>query len=155
MNGLQAHIKQVSQRTHKAMARRKSQVTALPIVSETEGGIRLVTPESGIPQELAQIQLIQWMTEMGDASTVMQASKYTEIEVPKPGEVDANTTTRKIIFLTQIVNPSQPVPTIADVVHGNRSQQQGLKLEYYPLIIREGVKVVRLNQIEVDEQTQK
>lgn len=127
------------------MARRKSQVAASPTVSETEGGSRLVISESGVPQELGQIQLVQWMIGMGSAPTVMQASKCTEMEVPKPAKVDANTMARKLTSSTQKVNPSQPVPTITNVVQGNRSQQQGIKLEYYPPIMKEGVKVVRLN----------
>lgn len=67
---------------------------------------------------------------MGSAPPVMQASKCNEMEVPKKAEVDANTAASKLTFSTQKVNPSQSVPTMADVVQGNQSQQQRLKLEY-------------------------
>lgn len=137
------------------MARRKSQVIAPPTLPETDEGSRMFTPESGVPQALGQMQLVHWMTGMRSAPTVMQASKCVEDEIPKPAELDASTTTRKLTFSVQRANPSRPECTLADVVQGNRSQQHGLQLEYYPPIMKEGMKIVRLNQADVAEQTQK
>lgn len=46
-------------------------------------------------------------------------------------------------------------PTLADVVKGNKALQQGMKLDYYAPVMKEGTKVVKLNRAEVAEQTQK
>nr|XP_009791642.1 PREDICTED: uncharacterized protein LOC104238857 [Nicotiana sylvestris] len=137
------------------MARRKSHEMAPATRPEMVEEERMVTPESGIPQTMNQIQLVHWMTGMRSAPIVMQKSKCEEIEKPKPVEVENNTATRKLMFSNQRPNSGGTEINLAKVVKGNRSQQQGMQLEYYPPIIKEGVKVGRLNQIEVTEQTQK
>nr|XP_016466880.1 PREDICTED: uncharacterized protein LOC107789555 [Nicotiana tabacum] len=58
-------------------------------------------------------------------------------------------------IIRQRPNPRGTEINLAEVVKGNISQRQGMQLEYYPPIIKEGVKVVRLNQIEVKDKTQK
>ncbi|XP_009796077.2 uncharacterized protein LOC107828811 [Nicotiana tabacum] len=44
---------------------------------------------------------------------------------------------------------------MADVVKGNRTVQQGLQLNIYPPEVRDGVKVVKLNQKKIEQQYQK
>ncbi|XP_019257718.1 PREDICTED: uncharacterized protein LOC109235930 [Nicotiana attenuata] len=117
---------------------------------------RMVTPESGVPQTLEPPQLVHWMQGMGCAPTILQAPTKEEPvkvkEAQKPVEADANLAAQKLTFS---VNSHEAKITLVDVVRGNRSIHQGSKLEYYPPIMKEGIKVVRLNQIEVEEETRK
>nr|XP_016515889.1 PREDICTED: uncharacterized protein LOC107832538 [Nicotiana tabacum] len=65
-------------------------------------------------------------------------------------EADAATAARKLTFSSTTTKP-----TLAEIVQGNRSVQQGMKLNYYPPIIKDGKKIVRLNQVEVEEQSRR
>ncbi|XP_019257861.1 PREDICTED: uncharacterized protein LOC109236096 [Nicotiana attenuata] len=130
---------------------------------------RLVTPETGIPQALDSVQLFHWMKGMGSAPTVLhgqerkkseelvaiqtQAAPITKTPAdPAPNETEMATAARKLTFSTSI---GISKPTLVAVVQGNRSIQQGLKLNYYPPIVKDGRKIVRLNLIEVEEQKRK
>ncbi|XP_019246521.1 PREDICTED: uncharacterized protein LOC109226182 [Nicotiana attenuata] len=44
---------------------------------------------------------------------------------------------------------------MAEVVKGNRQQQVGQKLDYFPPVMKDGVKVVKLDPKEIEEQNQK
>ncbi|XP_016451197.1 uncharacterized protein LOC107775908 [Nicotiana tabacum] len=46
-------------------------------------------------------------------------------------------------------------PTMAEVVKGNREQNMGLKLNYYPPVMKDVIKIVKLNPQEIAEQNQK
>ncbi|OIT01975.1 hypothetical protein A4A49_03920 [Nicotiana attenuata] len=95
---------------------------------------------------IGQMQLVHWMTGMGSAPTIMQASKC--IDEEKSVEVDANTAARKLNFSVQRAKTTQSELTLADVVKRNRALQHGMKLGYYPPVMKEGVKIVRLNRAE-------
>ncbi|OIT28498.1 hypothetical protein A4A49_19232 [Nicotiana attenuata] len=71
---------------------------------------------------------------------------------PVQNETVTAITTRKLTFSAGL---GAPQPTLTDVVQGNRSLQSGLKLNYYPPIIKDGIKIVRLNYTEVEEQNRK
>ncbi|XP_016497216.1 uncharacterized protein LOC107816056 [Nicotiana tabacum] len=71
---------------------------------------------------------------------------------PKPVDIDATSATQKLTFSAE---SHEAKDTLAFVVRGNRSLQQGSKLEYYPHVMKDGVKMIRLNQIEVEEETRK
>ncbi|OIT33266.1 hypothetical protein A4A49_39476 [Nicotiana attenuata] len=133
---------------------------------------RLVTPETGIPQALDSVQLFHWMKGMGSAPTVIhgQERKKSEEPVaiqaqaapivktpadPAPNETEMAKEARKLMLSNQKPNSEGAEINLAEVVKGNRSQRQGMQLEYYPPIVKDGVKMVRLNQIEVKEQIQK
>lgn len=107
---------------------------------------RMVTSESGVPQTLEPPQLVHWMQGMGSAPTILQAPTKEEPvkvkEAQKPVEADANLATRKLILS---VESHEAKITLADVVRGNRSIHQGSKLECYPSVMKEGIKVVCLN----------
>ncbi|XP_070056714.1 uncharacterized protein [Nicotiana tomentosiformis] len=44
---------------------------------------------------------------------------------------------------------------MTEAVKGNRQQQLGMKLEYFPPVLKDSVKVVKLNPQEIEEQNQK
>lgn len=44
---------------------------------------------------------------------------------------------------------------MAKVVKGNREQQIRLKLDYFPLVMKDGMKVVKLNSQKIAEQNRK
>lgn len=96
------------------MAKRKSQPTAPPTIPENDVGGRMVTPETGVPQVIGQMQLVQWMTGMGSAPTIMQALKCNNEE--KSVEEDVNNEARKLNFSVNRVEPTQSEPSLADVV---------------------------------------
>ncbi|OIT38127.1 hypothetical protein A4A49_55807 [Nicotiana attenuata] len=110
---------------------------------------RLVTPESGTVQQLAPIQLVQWMTGMGSAPTIMQGSKSMDTETITEKENQMATAARKLTYST---GSGEQKRTMAEVVKGNRTMQQGLQLKFYPPEIRDGIKVVKLNQEEIEMQ---
>ncbi|XP_016441540.1 uncharacterized protein LOC107767132 [Nicotiana tabacum] len=90
---------------------------------------------------------------MGRAPTVMQAGpppKTTET----PPEIDAGAmhATRKLTFSA---TSSGTKPMMVEVVKGNRVQNLGLKLDYYPPVMKDGIKVVKLNPQEIAEYNQK
>ncbi|OIS97046.1 hypothetical protein A4A49_60631, partial [Nicotiana attenuata] len=90
---------------------------------------RLITPENGIPQKLAPIQLLHWLPGMGSAPTVMQAvPPAVEKEVLQPMAAGMTTTTRKLTYSAG----SQAKKTMAEVVKTNRAQTQGMQLKFYP-----------------------
>lgn len=112
---------------------------------------RIVTPESGIPQKLSPIPLLQWFPGMGSAPTVMQPVSEKEESKRPLKEPDMTTTTaRKLNFSVE----SQK-QTFAEVVQGNRIPNQGMQLKYYPPIVKDGVKIAQLNPKEIDIQNQK
>ncbi|OIT24364.1 hypothetical protein A4A49_51574, partial [Nicotiana attenuata] len=131
---------------------------------------RIVTPETGIQQNLESAQLFHWMKGMGSAPTIMhghelrESVEKTTIQAPTiasialtPTDLAENETemamaARKLTFSTGIEDTK---PTLAVVVQGNRSSQQGLKLNYYPPTVKDGRKIVRLNMIVVEEQTRR
>ncbi|OIT19590.1 hypothetical protein A4A49_43485 [Nicotiana attenuata] len=129
---------------------------------------RIVTLEIGIQQNLEPAQLFYWMKGMGSAPTIMhgheQKKSVEKIQAPTvasiaitPTDLAENETemamaARKLTFSTGLENTK---PTLAAVIQGNRSIQQGLKFNYYPPTVKDGRKIVRLNMIEVEEQTRK
>ncbi|XP_070021154.1 uncharacterized protein [Nicotiana sylvestris] len=134
----------------------------------------LVTPETGIPQALDSVELFHWMKGMGSAPTVLHGQERKKSEElvtiqahaapiaktpadPAPNEMEMAKAARKLMFSNQRPNSEGTEINLAEVIKGNRSQRQGMQLEYYPppQIIKDGVKMVRLNQIEVKEQIQK
>ncbi|OIS97215.1 hypothetical protein A4A49_22998 [Nicotiana attenuata] len=71
---------------------------------------------------------------------------------PAPSELEVAKAARKLTFSAGI----EPMkPTLAAVVQGNRSIQQGLKLNYYPPVVKDGKKIVKLNLVEVEEQSRR
>ncbi|XP_070044692.1 uncharacterized protein [Nicotiana tomentosiformis] len=113
---------------------------------------RMVTPETGIAQQLAPVQLLHWMSGMGSAPTIMQAPPPKEAEIPKLTENTIATTVRKLTYST---GSGEAKRTMADMVKGNRTMQQGLQLNFYPPEVSDGVKIVKLNQKEIELQCQK
>ncbi|OIT02999.1 hypothetical protein A4A49_04669 [Nicotiana attenuata] len=69
-----------------------------------------------------------------------------------PSELEMAKAARKLTFSAG-VEPMKP--TLAAVVQGNRSIQQGLKLNYYPPVVKDGKKIVKLNLVEVEEQNRR
>lgn len=59
---------------------------------------------------------------------------------------------RKLNF---VMEPQQAKPTMAEMVKNNMTQNQGMKLNFYPPVLKDGVKVVQLNHRDIDEQKQK
>lgn len=81
-------------------------------------------------------------------------STLVEPDPPSPTMKEGNT--RTVTPKTGVPQTLAPIkPTMAEVVKGNRSQQLALKLDYYPPVLRDGLKVVKLNQTELEMQNQK
>ncbi|XP_019253837.1 PREDICTED: uncharacterized protein LOC109232524 [Nicotiana attenuata] len=111
---------------------------------------RLVTPESGIPQKLAPMQLLHWLPGMGSAPTIMQAPPEKEEGNVQPMEAGMTTAARKLTY-----SAGSQKQTMAEAVKGNRVQNQGMQLKFYPPMAKDGVKIAKLNPKEIELQTQK
>ncbi|KAK4357209.1 hypothetical protein RND71_022819 [Anisodus tanguticus] len=82
---------------------------------------------------------------------------------PELQEGVASTTARKLTFSaasTGVKDPEQEQQfskplSLKEILLGNCSFQQGKKLDYFPPIVKDGVKIVRLNPTEVREQREK
>ncbi|XP_019248632.1 PREDICTED: uncharacterized protein LOC109227894 [Nicotiana attenuata] len=132
--------------------RKPNSQTTLTKESTEDNSNRMVTPESGVIQHLAPVQLVQWMPGMGSAPTIMQAPPPKEIETIKVTENNLNTAARKLTYSTR---SGEEKRTMADVVKGNRTVQQGMQLKFYPPEVRDGIKIVKLNQQEMEQQCKK
>lgn len=105
---------------------------------------RMVTPDSGIPQNLAPLQLVNWIPRAERTAVPIQieVSESTESK----GEEEATVIARKLTFSNEA---RETKPTMAEVLKDNRLKHQGMKLNYYAPIMKDGVKVVKLkNSIE-------
>ncbi|XP_070054962.1 uncharacterized protein [Nicotiana tomentosiformis] len=90
---------------------------------------------------------------MVSAPTVIQTGPQPDIaETPPEPDVGASNAARKLTFSA---TSSGVKPTMAEVVKGNREQQTRLKLDYFPPVMKDGVKVVKLNPQEIADQNQK
>ncbi|OIS98866.1 hypothetical protein A4A49_15595 [Nicotiana attenuata] len=84
---------------------------------------------------------------------VLQTSPQPDIaETPPNSDAGATNAARKLTFST---TSSGVKPTMAEVVKGNREQHTGLKLDYFPPVMNDGVKVVKLNPQEIADPNQK
>lgn len=112
---------------------------------------RIVTLESGIPQILTPISLLQWFPGMGSAPTVMQpVSEKEETKRPLKEPDTTTTTVRKLNFLVE-----SKKQTFTEAVQGNRTPNQGgIQLKYYPPMVKDGRKIAQLNPKEIDKQNQ-
>ncbi|OIS99495.1 hypothetical protein A4A49_54476, partial [Nicotiana attenuata] len=91
---------------------------------------------------------------MRSAPTILQGRPPENINTPVEQDegTSAAAAARKLTFST---TGEVKRPTAAEVVQGNRSIQLGLKLDYFPPIMRDGRKIVKLVQAEVEEECQK
>ncbi|OIT35019.1 hypothetical protein A4A49_03017 [Nicotiana attenuata] len=71
-------------------------------------------------------------------------------ETSIPPKLGTTTAACKLTYLVGL-----PAKSMAEVVKGNRMKDQGMQLKLYPLVIKDGVKLVELNQNEVERQCQK
>ncbi|XP_070019439.1 uncharacterized protein [Nicotiana sylvestris] len=144
---------------------------------KVDGDMRVITPQSGVPQAIEPLQLSNWVT-TGEGSSCMQ-QKTTMPEMLQKEE-SSNATARRLNFPEKQAVPSPikgnseadgsikgnseaegPIkgnsevegPTMADVVKNNRAQHLGMKLKFFPPVIKNGVKVVQLNEIEMEKQS--
>ncbi|KAJ8547551.1 hypothetical protein K7X08_011137 [Anisodus acutangulus] len=133
---------------------------ALPVVS-TEETSRVVTPATRVPQNLALLQLGQWISEVSTSKVqqaptkgVLQRTQLPLLTVnPIPlVEIDggASQATRKLLFSTDSAANSQTVP-----IRNNRAPNRGKKLSYYPPVLKDRNKVVKLNLQELESQKRK
>lgn len=111
--------------------------------SESDKSVRQITPASGVQQNLVPIQLASWIP-----GTSSQAEKR-ETQQVKNGEEVHTRPARKLTFATETPHATL---TLAEVVKNNRTQNQGMKLKFYPPVMKDGIKVVQLNQQEIDKQ---
>ncbi|XP_019259591.1 PREDICTED: uncharacterized protein LOC109237704 [Nicotiana attenuata] len=111
---------------------------------------RVITPESGIPQKLAPMQLLHWLPGMGSAPTVMQAPPEVEKTSMQPEEATMFTAARKLTY-----SIGSQKKTMAEAVKGNKTQTQGMQLKFYPPMVKDGVKTAKLNTKEIELQVQK
>ncbi|OIT40527.1 hypothetical protein A4A49_04466 [Nicotiana attenuata] len=88
---------------------------------------------------------------MGSAPTVMQAPPEVEKEELKPLETATTTAARKLTYSAG----SQAKRTMVEVVKGNRVQTKGMQLNFYPPIVKNGVKMAKLNPKEIEQQSQR
>ncbi|OIT32212.1 hypothetical protein A4A49_55612, partial [Nicotiana attenuata] len=136
------------------MARRRKQIPTTSTPStEQEEPTRIITPENGIPQDLEPRQFGQWLTGMGSAPTILQGRPPENINTPV--EQDEGTSAAAARKLTFSTTGEMRKPTAVEVVQGNRSLQLGMKLDYFPPIMRYGRKIAKLVQAEVEEECQK
>lgn len=108
------------------MSRRKWQATQAPILAtKIEGDAGVTTPQSGVPQALVPLQLINWVPRKEGPSRVQQ-----EIQSPVPIHKDetTNTAARRLNFPMAKpvpspikVNSGSEIPTMAYVVKNNRA----------------------------------
>ncbi|XP_070049158.1 uncharacterized protein [Nicotiana tomentosiformis] len=136
------------------MTRKKKQPGPAPVSPKAPVlESRQITPESGVPQTLALIQLGHCLPGMGSAPTVLQTGPQPDIaETPPEPDAWATNVARKLTFSA---TSSGVKRTMAEVVKGNREQHTGLKLDYFPPVMKDGVKVVKLNSQEIADQNQK
>lgn len=81
---------------------------------------------------------------------MLKTSSQSDIaETPHDPSVGALNVARKLTFLA---TSSGVKPTMVEIVKGNREQQMGLKFHYFPLVMKDGVNVVKLNPQEIIEQ---
>nr|XP_009606856.1 uncharacterized protein LOC104101141 [Nicotiana tomentosiformis] len=78
---------------------------------------------------------------MGSAPTVFQGVPLVESVTPEGQAEGTSSVARKLTFST--VSRAEKLMA-ADIVKGNRSQQLGIKLDYFPLVLKDGVKTVQL-----------
>ncbi|MCD7446165.1 hypothetical protein HAX54_045222 [Datura stramonium] len=115
-------------------------------LDNTKTEVRLVTPEDGQRKPLAPLQLIQWMSGRGSAIMVLQGIPsgsrlpffIQETETPPYLEGIVPMTTRKLTFSA---SSSEVKPTMMDVVSENRSQREGIQLQYFAPVLKDGVKI--------------
>ncbi|XP_019228865.1 PREDICTED: uncharacterized protein LOC109209956 [Nicotiana attenuata] len=107
--------------------------------------MRQITPASGVKQNLAPIQLASWLP---GSSSQMEKRENQQAKNGEEGHVQP---ARKLTFATE----THAMPTMAEVVKNNRTQTQGMKLNFYPPVIKDGIKVMQLNHQEIDKQKQK
>ncbi|XP_070008264.1 uncharacterized protein [Nicotiana sylvestris] len=140
------------------MPRRKRQAGKAPTaMMKVDGDMRVITPQSGVPQAMEPLQLSNWVT-TGEGSSCMQQETTMPVMLQK--EESTNATVRRLNFPEEQAVPS-PIkgnseakgPTMADVVKNNRAQHLGMQLKFFPPIIKNGVKVVQLNEIEMEKQS--
>lgn len=135
---------------------------------------RLITPQSGITQILAPMRLIHWMPSMGSAPTVTppnrderftpieakgsaptilleghEESKQQRVVIPMELAPQTANPARKLTYTSQ----SKDSPTMVELVRGNRITQSGQQLEYYPPVINDGLKMVKLNPTGIVEES--
>ncbi|XP_075104760.1 uncharacterized protein LOC142178874 [Nicotiana tabacum] len=90
---------------------------------------------------------------MGSAPTVLQAGPPPKtVETPPEIDAGAMNAAKKLTFSA---TSSGTKPMMAEVVKGNREQNMGLNLNYYPPVMKDGIKIVKLNPQEIAEQNQK
>nr|XP_009785914.1 PREDICTED: uncharacterized protein LOC104234112 [Nicotiana sylvestris]XP_009785915.1 PREDICTED: uncharacterized protein LOC104234112 [Nicotiana sylvestris]XP_016455578.1 PREDICTED: uncharacterized protein LOC107779636 [Nicotiana tabacum]XP_016455579.1 PREDICTED: uncharacterized protein LOC107779636 [Nicotiana tabacum] len=121
---------------------------------------RLVTPKSGIEQQLGPRQLINWMSRMGSTPTIMQTAAMIESlpsvtratiipqEASIPPELGITTVACKLTYSVE------PARSMAEIVKENLMKDQGMQLKFYPPVIKDGIKLVQLNLDEMEQQCQ-
>lgn len=72
---------------------------------------------------------------MNSAPTVLQGMPSIETATPEGQDEGTSLAARKLTFST--VSRAEQLMA-AEVVKGNRSQQLGLKLDYFPPVLKEG-----------------
>lgn len=96
--------------------------------------------------------MLHWLPGMGSAPTIMQVSPTIEPAKADPSETNMAKAARKLTYSAESWGNMK---TMTEVVKGNRAQQQGIQLRLYSPKIKDGVKIVKLNQLEIEQQCQK
>nr|XP_016448534.1 PREDICTED: uncharacterized protein LOC107773643 [Nicotiana tabacum] len=65
--------------------------------------------------------------------------------IPMDKEVVSPNITARRLHFSEISDPVKPLPTVAEVVRGNRNAQMGKSLSFMPPIERDGQRVVRIS----------
>ncbi|OIT31176.1 hypothetical protein A4A49_14062 [Nicotiana attenuata] len=109
------------------MPRRKRQAGKAPTtMMKVDGDMRVITPQSGVPQAMEPLQLSNWVA-TGEGSSCMQQETTMPVMLQK--EESTNSAVRRLNFPKEQAVPS-PIkvnskaegPTMADVVKNNRAQ---------------------------------
>ncbi|XP_060182487.1 uncharacterized protein LOC132612182 [Lycium barbarum] len=132
-------------------------------VAQPEGTKRVVTPETGVPQDLAPIQLGQWLTEASSSKVQQAPTKGVPLRHQLPParvtpdatidietETGANQATRKLTFSADSAAAAKN-----ETRRNNRAPNRGKKLSYFPPVLKDGNKVVKLNLSELESQKRK
>ncbi|PHT50277.1 hypothetical protein CQW23_10024 [Capsicum baccatum] len=132
------------------MARRQT-ATRLPVQAPQEPQGKTITPDTGIPHTLAPMKQSRY-----NGEDVTKANSILEGEVlQEENEAECSNAARKLQFsaMLQATPPmEEDLKQTKSTPAGNLQVQEGMKLTYIPLMVKDGRKIVKINHTEVEEE---
>ncbi|XP_019261619.1 PREDICTED: uncharacterized protein LOC109239501 [Nicotiana attenuata] len=131
------------------MARRRK--TVHDTNTQTE---KLITPANGVQKELPPLTFGRFLPQKFRSIEEVHETSSSEGDVqlqPVKAEETMNPAVRRLQF-SEASGSEKPTPTAADIVRGNHSSQMGKTLSFVPPTDRDGKKIVKLSEDDLQSQ---